>query len=143
MASSQLSDISEKIKNASASLVEYQRQVKAKRVLVSYYDRKNKKASGGGASDEVANVCSSIERAFSCLKGKHAAKKSQRVLMEAIMSGNLLQGEAAIAVNDIIKQFISNLFRPWRLVKAGDFSSVGGFKTTTINTLRSVVDHDC
>jgi len=141
LTSSQLSDIAEKIKNASASLVEYQRQVKAKRVLVSYYDRKNKKASGGGASDEVANVCSSIERAFSCLKGKHAAKKS-RVLMEAIMSGNLLQGEAAIAVNDIIKQFISNLFRPWRLVKAGDFSSVGGFKTTTINTLRSVVDHN-
>jgi hypothetical protein len=74
LASSQLSDTTDKIKTASASLVKYQRKVKAKRVLVSYYDRKSKKASGGGVSDEVGLVCASIERAFSCLKGKHASK---------------------------------------------------------------------
>lgn len=51
------------------------------------------------------------------------------------MSGKLLQGEAAVVVHDVIKQFIAKLFRPWKLVKAGDVAAVGGFKTTTINTL--------
>jgi hypothetical protein len=129
-----------KIKTSSESLVEYQRQLKSKKVLVGYYEKKTKGLTSS-TSDEVASLCSAIKKAFSCLKGKHCSRKA-RVLVEAIMSGKLLKGEAAVAVNDIIKQFIFNLFRPWRLVKAGDFSSVGGFKTTTINTLRSVVDKD-
>jgi hypothetical protein len=64
------------------------------------------------------------------------------MLVEAIMNGEILHGEAALAVHDIIKKFIRQLFRPWKLVKAGDVSAVGGFKTTTINTLRSVVDEN-
>jgi hypothetical protein len=56
------------------------------------------------------------------------------------MSGKLLQGEAANVLLDVVKQYISNLFRPWKLVKAGDVSSVGGLKTTTINALRTVID---
>jgi hypothetical protein len=44
------------------------------------------------------------------------------------MSGKLLQGEAANVLHDVVKQYISNLFRPWKLVKAGDVSSVGGSK---------------
>ncbi len=137
---SQISAIQDTITKASESLVEYQKQLKSKKSLVSYYN-KQKKDSCETTSDEVTMVCGAIERAFSCLKGKHASKKA-RILVEAIMSGNLLKGEAAVAVNDIIKQYISNLFRPWKLVKAGDHSSVGGFKTTTINTLRNVIDQD-
>jgi hypothetical protein len=56
------------------------------------------------------------------------------------MSGKLLQGDAANVLHDVVKQYISNLFWPWKLVKAGDVSSVGGFKTTTINALCTVID---
>ncbi len=58
------------------------------------------------------------------------------------MSEKILQGEAAKALNDVMRQFIRSLFRPWKLVKAGDVCSVGGFKTTTINALRTIVDED-
>jgi hypothetical protein len=32
------------------------------------------------------------------------------------------------------------MFCPWKLVKAGDMSSVGSFKSSTVNALRNVVD---
>jgi hypothetical protein len=86
-------------------------------------------------------VCHAIERAFSFLKGKHNTTKA-KVLVETIMNGKLFNGEAASAVSEVTRQYIRNLFRPWKLVKAGDISSVGSFKTSTINALRNVVDEN-
>jgi hypothetical protein len=52
--------------------VEYQRQVNAKKVPVSYFNKNNKEVCNGAASDKVATMGAAIERAFPCLKGKHA-----------------------------------------------------------------------
>jgi hypothetical protein len=51
------------------------------------------------------------------------------------MSGKLFNGEAAAAVHNVTKCYIRQLFQPWKLVKAGDISSVGCFKMSTINAL--------
>jgi hypothetical protein len=60
--------------------------------------------------------------------------------MEAIVTGNLFQGEAAKMMDEKIRAYIRNLFRPWRLVKAADVAAMGAFKSSTINALRDVVD---
>jgi len=52
--------------------------------------------------------------------------------MDAISTGNLLNGEIAKWMNEKMRDYISSLFRPWRLVKAGDVSAVGAFKSSTI-----------
>jgi hypothetical protein len=135
-----LSLVLESIKKSSEALVESNKRLKSKRALQQYYE---KRASFEvfSSSNEASTLQQAIENAFTCLKGKHASTKA-RMLIEAIMNGSILQGEAAIVVHDIIKKFIRKLFQPWKLVKAGDVSAVGGFKTTTINTLRSVVDEN-
>jgi hypothetical protein len=58
------------------------------------------------------------------------------------MSGQLFKGKAAAAINDVMRQYICSLFCLWKLVKAADVSSAGGFKTSTINALRNVVDEN-
>jgi hypothetical protein len=60
--------------------------------------------------------------------------------MDAIFTGNLLNGEIAKWMNEKMRDYISSLFRPWRLVKAGDVSAVGAFKSSTIKALRNVID---
>ena len=62
--------------------------------------------------------------------------------MEAIVTGNLFNGEAAKMLNEKIRAYIRNLFRPWRLVKAADVAAMGAFKSSTINALRDVVDEN-
>ncbi len=41
-----------------------------------------------------------------------------------------------------MKQYIRSIFRPWKLVKAGDMAAVVGFKTTTINALHTIIDEN-
>jgi hypothetical protein len=60
--------------------------------------------------------------------------------MEAIISGRLFNGEAANLLQKKIRNYIQNLFRPWKLVKAADVAAVGAFKSSTINALHSVID---
>ena len=62
------------------------------------------------------------------------------MLMEAISSGQLFKGEAASALSEIVQQCVRQLLRPWKLVKAGDVSSAGLFKSSTVNTLRQIID---
>jgi hypothetical protein len=92
-------------------------------------------------SKETDTLYNAIERAFSCLKGKHATTKA-RMLMEALMSEAILNGEATIAFKGVVKHYIRSLFRPWKMVKAGDMAAVGGFKTTNINALRNIIDEN-
>jgi hypothetical protein len=138
--STKVHDMMEKIKQASATLADYNKQLKSKKLLVKYYNSKSS-IDIKTAPDELVTLCSSIEKAFTCLKGKHCSTKA-KMLVECLMSGKILQGEAAKAVNDVMRQYIRSLFRPWKLVKAGDVCSVGGFKTTTINALRTIVDEN-
>jgi hypothetical protein len=135
---SKIEAVQESLMKASSKLVEHQKELKRKKVLVQYY---NSKDSTDVTCAEASMVCQAIERAFSFLKGKHNTTKA-KVLVETIMNGKLFNGEAASAVSEVTRQYIRNLFRPWKLVKAGDISSVGSFKTSTINALRNVVDEN-
>jgi hypothetical protein len=60
--------------------------------------------------------------------------------MEAIVTGNLFQGEAAEMMDEKIRAYIHNLFCPCRLVKAADVAAMGAFKSSTIYALRNVVN---
>jgi hypothetical protein len=133
--------VKDRLVTASNALAEHQKDLKSKKVLIQYYKKKEKCAATSDMVTcvEASNVCNAIEMAFLFLKGKHNTTKA-KVLVEAIMSGKLFKGEAARAVSEVMRQFIRSLFRPWKLVKAGDISSVGSVKTSTINALRNVVD---
>jgi hypothetical protein len=125
---------------SSSALADLNKKLKRKKVLIQYY---NKQSSIGESNDatcmEASVVCDAIDRAFLMLKGKHNTTKA-KLLIEAIMNRKLFKGEAVAAVSDMMWQYIQNLFQPWKFVKSGDISSVGSFKTSTINALRNVVD---
>jgi hypothetical protein len=113
-------DVKGQIMEASTLLLEHNKQLKRKKILMNYHSKKDE---GTPTSVEATSLCNAIERAFMFLKGKHSTTKS-KLLMEAITGGKLFNGEAAAAVSEVMRQFIRNLFRPWKLVKAGDMSSV-------------------
>jgi hypothetical protein len=113
-----IDDVKGQIMEASTLLSEHNKQLKRKKVLMNYHSKKDE---GTPTSVEATSPCNAIERAFLFLKGKHSTSKSN-LLMEAIMGGKLFNGEAAAAVSKVMWQFMHNLFRPWRLVKAGDMS---------------------
>jgi hypothetical protein len=98
----------EKIKLAASTLAEYNKKLKGRKSLARYYDGKEVMDSTV-TSNEKAMLCHAIENEFSCLKGKHATTKA-RMLMEAIMSGGILNGEVAVSFQAIIKQYIRSLF---------------------------------
>jgi len=39
-----------------------------------------------------------------------------------------------------MRHYIRHLFRPWRIVKAGNVGAVGAFKSSTINALQNVIE---
>jgi hypothetical protein len=89
--------------------------------------------------DEVIQLAAVIEGALCHLKGKHNSTKV-KLLMEAIVTGNLFQGEAAKMMNEKIRAYIRNLFLPWRSMKAADVAAMGAFKSSTTNALHDMVD---
>jgi len=62
------------------------------------------------------------------------------VLMDEITSGRLFNGEALNLTKIFAQSYVRDLFKPWRMLKAGDVSSAGSFKTSTINALREIID---
>jgi hypothetical protein len=73
--------------------------------------------------------------------GKHNATKAF-ILMNIIKDNLLFNGEAALSLRQHTVGHIKTLFRAWKLVKAGDTSPVGAFKTSTIEALHNVIDED-
>ncbi len=95
--------------------------------------------SNNTSSDDVTKLIEVIEGALIHLKGKHNCTKA-KLLMKAILSGRLFNGEAANLLQKKIRHYIQNLFHPWNLVKTADVAAVGAFKSSTINALCSVID---
>ncbi len=56
------------------------------------------------------------------------------------MNGTDLKGEGKTAIHALIRSHIHHLFRPWKIVKAGDVSAIGAFRTSTIKALHDVID---
>jgi hypothetical protein len=136
VASRNLEDLTQKVQTCSSELIEVENKLKSKKVLIKYYEKKD---STVPVLDAVAYLCEAIERACHHIKGKHASTKA-KLLMDAISSSQLFKGEAASALSGLIRLRIRELFRSWKLVKAGDVSSAGSFKTSTINALHCIID---
>jgi hypothetical protein len=136
--SSKLAALNRKVSETTTTLCNLQKKVKAAKALARYHDNNNP-SDIDAEVDNVGYLCYTIERACNHLKGKHASTKA-KLLMEAVSCGQLFKGEAASAFSDVVKARVRELFRPWKLVKAGDVSSAGSFKTSTINALREIID---
>ncbi len=94
----------------------------------------------GAVSTKANHICESLEMYFVKLyPGKHARTKAKLLLAE-FLDGKLLKGEVKSAVYDFVCSRISYLFRPWKIVKAGDVSPIGAFRTSTSQALHDVID---
>jgi hypothetical protein len=81
-----------------------------------------------------------IERlATNLFPGKHSKTKAQ-ALMDVMEQYSLFNGESTASLKRNAIDYVRQLFRPWKLVKAGDTSAVGAFKSSTIEALHKVVD---
>jgi hypothetical protein len=134
-ATSGLAEINQQVEQRKQVLAAYEKEIKKKREINRYYNQ----VSNNTSSDDITKLIEVIEGALIHLKGKHNCTKA-KLLMEAIISGRLFNGEAANLLQKKIRNYIQNLFRPWKLVKAADVAAVGAFKSSTINALRSVID---
>jgi hypothetical protein len=73
--------------------------------------------------------------------GKHASTKA-KLLFDEILGSKLYDGEVRKLIDDYVHSYIRDLFKPWRVLKAGDVSAVGALKTSTIRALNEVIDHE-
>jgi len=132
---SMLTNLEKQISKSQGVLDNYRQQVRGQKELIRYYDQKKK----GSSDDDLANFARLIEGSLSHLKGKHATTKA-KILVDAVFNHNLLNGTVATLVKEKMRHYIRHLFRPWRIVKAGDVGAVGAFKSSTIDALRNVID---
>jgi len=99
-------------------------------------------ASKAQVYDSKALFKKGIEQLASNLfPGKHGKTKAE-VLIDVMQSYMLFNGKSAQSLKNNAVAHIKNLFRPWKLVKAGDTSPVGAFKTSTIEALHGVIDEN-
>ncbi len=92
------------------------------------------------ASSKVDKTCSSLElHTAKMYPGKHAATKAKSLFAE-LMNGHVLNGEGKVVIHNMICSRICHVFRPWKLVKAGNVSATGAFKTSTLKELHEVID---
>jgi hypothetical protein len=90
----------------------------------------------------MKKFCKLIEKAIAvALPGKHLRTKAKMVV-DALSSGMLFNGEGVRLLNELHKNYIRHIFKTWKLVKAYDCSSIGAFKTATIKVLHSVLDEN-
>jgi hypothetical protein len=126
------------------------RKLKSSQALVTYYkkellqkDRKKSKyfnVEVGSKADPVKNFCQIIEKAASlALPGKHTTTKA-KMMINALSSGMLFGGDGVELLNNLHANYIRHIFKPWKLVKAYDCSSIGAFKTATVKALHGILD---
>jgi len=129
-----------------------ERKLKSAQVLANHYKKENKKkeiyklkkTDGilSGNIDPVKYLCQSIEKLLgTVLPGKHAHEKAS-LIITALSSEMLFKGEGLRILHELKRQHIREVFKEWRLLKAFDCSSVGAFKTSTLEAMHSVLDED-
>ncbi len=124
------------IKSHEGRIDEVCKKLSQSKKLVEYYKGKNKLFTPSKSS----SVTEALELALSKIyPGKHAATKA-KLLVDEILSGRLFEGEAKSAVDIYIRSHVRELFKPWRVLKAGDVSPIGAFKTSTVKALNDVID---
>ncbi len=73
------------------------------------------------------------------LPNRHAGTKAKMVV-DALSSGMLFSGQGVRVLNELHRDYVRQIFKTWKLVKAYDVSSIGAFKMATIKALHSVLD---
>jgi hypothetical protein len=134
---------------AEEALKEEQQITKNLRNQLCYYkkrlsmllERKNvvvKKVSDDATSLDV--LVNKIEDAFGiCMKGAHNATKAG-TLLELISTGLLFSGGGLSTLESMHRDFVKNIFSPWKLVYASDMSPAGSFRTATVSGLSEFFD---
>ena len=130
-----LATLEKSISESQAVLEERKDQVRSQKELIRYYEKRNDCTSMAN----VVDFARLIEGSLCVMKRKHNSTKA-KMLVDAIFNGNLLNGAVAAMVKERMRDYIRQLFRPWRIVKSGDVAAVGAFKSSTINALRDVID---
>ena len=129
-----------------------ERKLKSAQVLANHYKKQNavkemyqlKKTEGvlDKNIDPMKYLCTSIEKLLgTVLPGKHAHEKAS-LLIAALSSSKLLKGEGLKVLNELNRQHIRLVFKEWKLLKAFDCSSVGAFKTSTLQAMHAILDED-
>jgi hypothetical protein len=87
-------------------------------------------------------LCQNIEKAVSvCLPDKQTRTKAA-IVIEAMESEMLLQGECRIILQEMKWLHIHAVFKEWKVLKSYDCSSIGAFKNSTVKALHSVLDEE-
>jgi hypothetical protein len=94
----------------------------------------------GDTSDGYKQFKEGIERLASNIFANKHSKTKAAALKDVMEHYSLFNGESAASLKHNSINYIQQLFRPWKLVKAGDISPVGAFKTSTIDALHKVID---
>jgi hypothetical protein len=129
-----------------------ERKLKSTQVLSNYYKKENsckeiytlKKLNGAlsGSMDPMTYLCKSVEKLVGAiLPGRHAHEKAS-LLINALGSEKLFKGEGTKIIKEINRLHIRNFFKELKLLKAFDCSSVGAFKTSTLQAMHAVLDED-
>lgn len=126
------------------------RKLKSSQVLVKHYKKelsckeiyKLKKCDGeiSPSKDPMKYLCDSIEKlAATVLPRKHMHEKAA-LIINALSTERLFKGEGIKILDSLKISHIHNVFKEWRLLKAFDCSSVGAFKTSTLQAMHAVLD---
>jgi hypothetical protein len=129
-----------------------ERKLKSSQVLVNYYKKESSckdiyrlEKVDGTLPINIAPMkylCQSIEKLVSTvLPGKHVHEKASLVIT-ALSTGMLFKGEGLSILSKLKQQHIRQVFKEWRLLKAFDCSSVGAFKTSTLQAMHGVLDEE-
>ncbi len=100
---------------------------------------RSRKKRGDGTVDMV-KLCKDIDKVVSWhFPGKRAPLKA-KVVVDALCSGSLFQGEGVEFLNELKRRYVRDVFKDWKVLKAFDCSAIGAFKTSTVQALNSVLD---
>jgi hypothetical protein len=91
----------------------------------------SRKKCGDGTVDMV-KLCKDIDKVVSWhFPGKHAPLKA-KVVVDALCSGLLFQGEGVEFLNELKRRYVRDVFKDWKVLKAFLCSAIGAFKTSTV-----------
>jgi len=129
------------IEEMEAILKESRKKLKQSQTLSVYYKEKLH-ATKDSKDRKPKTVTPCLESSLRELYPKKHASSKAKFLIDEITSGRLLNGEPLKLMQGYAQGYVRELFKPWRMLKAGDISAVGAFKTSTIKALRDVIDYE-
>jgi len=98
-----------------------------------------KKTKCSNTAENMDRLCERIEEAFGLMKGMKSKGKASK-LMELMSTGLLFDGHGVSILQSLHRDFVRNMFKPWKLVYSSDMSPAGSFRTATVAGLSEFFD---